>query len=270
MASTNKLGRKPRWRQRQLLSATFPPQDDASPPNNLAPVKALVDAVGVKAPCGDAVDQNQSDLCQQWRMAEAADQMINISWAQLLLTSASLIGLAATIFVTTRANSIARTIGDEQTRAYVYAKSFFYDPKSISSPFMLEVKNGGQTPAKHFCVRQVLYFTDDASDKTTNFPSSLKAENWGCIGPGDTLTVAAYTHNGVGIDNKDGKVRESFQFNVMGTIRYMTIHDEWFETDFTYFCKSQFIGVGKKIQFSRPIVGGMRSFEKAKNQSEIN
>lgn len=181
--------------------------------------------------------------------------------------------LFRTIRLAGASNKIARTIGEEQTRAYVYASSFCYDSARSANAFVVCVKNGGQTPAKHFCVRQVLYITDDHSPRQHAFPKSIRNENWGSLGPGEIYSIPAPPHSEVGIQSVDGKLPASTTYNVIGTIRYMTIHDEWFETDYTFLCESSRmvagLKVGTKVEFTRPIVGNLRAFERANIQTEI-
>ena len=114
---------------------------------NRVPVKNLVNAISIKAPCGDALDQSQSDLCQQWRMAEAADQMVKVSWGQLFLTALSLFGLAGTIYVTTRSNMLLKRSSEQQLRAYLTVAECTWEQLPDGYLLSVVVKNSGQTPA---------------------------------------------------------------------------------------------------------------------------
>lgn len=115
----------------------------------------------------------------------------------------------------------------------------------------------------------MLYITDKNSPKNHLFPKTIKFENWGSLGPSESLIVKAHTHPDVGIQANDGKLIGAVTFNVIGTIRYMTIHDVWFETDFNFLCEDGNVQSGNVVCFSRPVVGDMRAFEKAMVQTEI-
>lgn len=56
---------------------------------------------------GAASDHQAYDLCQQWRMAEGAEEMARIGWWQLLFSVAGLSTLVATVIYTAQAVAIA-------------------------------------------------------------------------------------------------------------------------------------------------------------------
>lgn len=88
-----------------------------------------------KAICGGPIDESQADLCQQWRSANAAEQMAGYALVSLLFGFAGLIGVGITVHLSNKAtnaateatkaaieaNEISRRIGEAQTRAYMSA-----------------------------------------------------------------------------------------------------------------------------------------------------
>lgn len=92
----------------------------SSPTQQPPALKNLPNAEAIQSPCDNPIDNDAADLCQQWRMAEAAEQMIKVSWGQLVLTFFSLFGLALTIWYTRHQATIA---GQANTNALKAMKS---------------------------------------------------------------------------------------------------------------------------------------------------
>ena len=111
--------------------------------------------------CYQAKDHDAADLCAQWRAALAAEKSANFTWwGNLIGGAAALFSAASVILVifalrqtekslkaARDANSIAREIGEAQTRAHVHIDSakvgFLGNLLSLDVVY----KNTGQSPA---------------------------------------------------------------------------------------------------------------------------
>ncbi len=172
-------------------------------------------------------------MCQQWRMAEAADRMVKVSWGQLILTGLSLLGLGATIYFASRAariagdaNEVARAVGRDQTRAYVHISSIRWIDDEDGLLLTLFVQNSGETPAKSFEV--------SVSAQSFTFPKTpidlpfAKKGRWHSL-PGNT-TFSAGMHVELGPRNTVADVT-----CINGIVKYTTFYNEVFETGFEFF-----------------------------------
>lgn len=123
-------------------------QSNPEPPQHTSTVAVEpIEAKDVTPPCGEGGNQNDSDLCQQWRMAEAADQMVQVTRLHVWLTFASLLGLAGTIWYARRSAVHTLDIGHAQVRAYIVIKPLEYNSKTKLT--RVSIKNTGQSPAQN-------------------------------------------------------------------------------------------------------------------------
>lgn len=108
-------------------------------------------------PCHDPHGKEESDLCAQWRAAYAAEN--SAYWAKwsFWVGALGIAGLIATIIQgrlgldrAMDANSIARDIGEAQTRAYVSIENAWLSFENARFSFRLQVVNSGQSPASDF------------------------------------------------------------------------------------------------------------------------
>lgn len=103
-------------------------------------------------PCAKASGREESELCAQWRSAQAAETSAYWSkWASLV----GIVGTAAVLvalYMALEANRIARNTAARQLRAYVAVDHIVMsDPVIGYSPTAtLKVTNFGQTPAHRF------------------------------------------------------------------------------------------------------------------------
>ena len=104
------------------------------------------------SPCQETEAGPYSDLCQQWRMAKAAENQADWSRWQVLLSLLGIGGLIATIIYTHKTFRLTAKTSERELRAYVSL-----DGGSITLQWDLingfsvsshaELKNFGQTPA---------------------------------------------------------------------------------------------------------------------------
>jgi hypothetical protein len=114
----------------------------------------FVQAVEEKRPCRDQRSRDESDLCAQWRAANAAEDAAGWAWWQLVVSVAGVIGLGVTLWfnrialaVARDANAETRRIGEAQTRAYVSISSVQGQHYADGLVLKAIAKNSGQSPA---------------------------------------------------------------------------------------------------------------------------
>lgn len=214
------------------LSGASPPQANnaenaQATPNKVEPALSDIATSLRKAnepspleqPCDKGDDQRSSDLCAQWKAAEAADSAANAAWVFGAL--GSLIGLltlaaaaAAAYFArkaavetekganaaigavaeTRAANEIARQANEWMLRPYVAlteGRDWSEEPFSSESRLYFRVKNFGQTPARN--VRLSIGSQTFADDETLTEIPLLYTGNWGFLAPGDMRDEDART-----------------------------------------------------------------------------
>jgi hypothetical protein len=104
-----------------------------------------------EAECDPANEKRDSDLCAQWKAADAAAKAAK--WAKIAAWLGGISGLLviAALFLAFQSNSIARQTAKRQLRAYVGIEwigvSGFVVGETPSSE--IRAKNFGQTPAHH-------------------------------------------------------------------------------------------------------------------------
>ena len=99
------------------------------------------------SPCQESQGGPYTDLCQQWRMAKAAEDQADWSRTQVILSVIGICGLIATILYTHLTFRLTAHTTQRQLRAYVLGSAS--ELQEIDGVFVLTVvlKNFGQTPA---------------------------------------------------------------------------------------------------------------------------
>jgi hypothetical protein len=132
------------------ITVTIPPQDEKSP----RPYQEL---------CDKPQTNEEADICQQWRMANAAQEQIYwlgrqyklAQWEIVLLTGSIIVTLLAVIAAAIAARSaqqsvaVAQDTARRELRAYVSGRPNFIVSFSNAIPARAhyEISNGGSTPA---------------------------------------------------------------------------------------------------------------------------
>ncbi|AZO15093.1 hypothetical protein EJ069_10340 [Mesorhizobium sp. M2A.F.Ca.ET.043.05.1.1] len=134
-----------------------------------APASTAGDPPGYKDPCEVGQDDRNSDLCAQWKAADAAEQsafwtMIGVIVGGLTLIAAGLAawyaGRAAqytrdgaehagrSVKTAEVATEVSRQIGEAQARAYISVTKAWLENNANALPkIILQVRNSGQSPA---------------------------------------------------------------------------------------------------------------------------
>lgn len=109
-----------------------------------------------KKPCQNPQTDQQADLCQQWRMAKATEELVTLTERQFWLLVATLVvtvfaagAAVAAARYAKQAVSVTRDIGMAEARAYIdishFPPGFNFGPEVAS--VSLKIANLGQTPA---------------------------------------------------------------------------------------------------------------------------
>jgi len=155
--------------------------------NSLSGIDASLKKAGepdvTTQPCGEREQKRDSDLCAQWKAADAAESSSNAAW--LFGIVGSLIG-AITMYAAIRAALYARDAAREAKRGSDAAEKGLAHAQNISAmelrPYLfierietceiysreyqvtIWFKNFGHTPARNIEVRSLCYVTSDRSD----------------------------------------------------------------------------------------------------------
>lgn len=196
--------------------------------------------------CEEGHDDRKSDLCAQWKAADAAAESANVARVQLWL--GTIIG-ALTLFAaaaaavyagraakhTARSVAVTEEMGRAQTRAYIDAimAKIHDDTESIS--VRVTLRNEGQTPAKAI----VLFGTTQVVDvrlaiEPAPFASLREGHAWGPLRSGGELTVPITCDGTTRHYNAVESAHGPLSIRAFGRVRYITIFDETYETEFSF------------------------------------
>lgn len=116
--------------------------------------------------CVEGIDNRGSDLCAQWKAADAARDAA--TWAEwgVFTSIAAAVGVIVALLLTIDSNRIARNTAKQQLRAYVAVETanirFKAHPVSEKRDCLLSInwKNVGQTPAHNLQTEILFGFAD--------------------------------------------------------------------------------------------------------------
>lgn len=101
-------------------------------------------------PCQPGDDRRYSDLCAQWKAADAASDSAWWAWLGGIVGAFSLVGVIITLALNAQSNWISSSTARRQLRAYMVVQhtGYFGIMKDGAKPtFSLVLKNAGATPA---------------------------------------------------------------------------------------------------------------------------
>lgn len=145
------------------------------------------------APCGPSQDRRNSDLCAQWKAADAARDAANAAresaeynWWQLWVGVIGASGLLGALGLALHANWIARDTAKRQLRAYINTGEITASSASKDNTewkIQIEWVNGGATPAKTVigCLRSKIVEGDLPDD--FDFPTGQLESGTMVLGP---------------------------------------------------------------------------------------
>ena len=179
-------------RQNQADTKQTPAQPPAAPAVNTdSPPPHQPKPKSYRNPCSDPKYGNKSDLCQQWRMAKAAEETADWTYGQFLATVVEVVLLAIAIGIASWAGFWARRAaiaGDEtvevtreatqhQLRAYVAQEVIGWIP--VTQPgtrtingyaLAIRWKNFGSTPARRCRTQFNTGFFNNGIPKDFDYP----------------------------------------------------------------------------------------------------
>lgn len=231
------------------------------------PIKILED--------NDAVQRAKEGLSIQRGIDKTARWTAYAAWFSAFMVTIGTGFLIWTLFLTRKANGAAqdavrvtREVAQDQARAYVHVDevTFFWGNRFGSNPqFIFTAVNTGQTPAKWFEVVSVckgskiedaapVFSKDELAARTgcrwVSFPAGGAQTMQGNIEESDFESLQS--SYGLAVGSKTDVVDSSdIVITVYGVIRYCTVFDEIFESDFFF----QASKVHKYKQISRDVMG---------------
>lgn len=144
-------------------------------------------------PCEPGDDKRDSDLCAQWKAADAAASAA--WWASVGTWVSSISGFFVVIalFLAFQSNRIARASAQAQLRPYVHADGVGWALRVNGGDTFLDMKvqfrNAGQTPAKNVRMGAVAYFTKpDEAPPNVNMMVDVSTEKQP-LGPASCVSV---------------------------------------------------------------------------------
>jgi hypothetical protein len=155
-----------------------------------------VDSHTYRAICEQPKDKDQADLCQQWRVAEAADTQALLNALGLLLLAGTLVFTGWAAVAAARAAKAAQSsveltsrTAERQLRAYVSVQGFKIDllldeatKKVISRTIYITWINSGATPARNVRTNAEWALFGDSLPSGFDFPDQGQPMS-GHLGP---------------------------------------------------------------------------------------
>lgn len=196
--------------------------------------------------CQQGEDKRSSDLCAQWKAADAAAESAEATWLQFwtgtfiglltfLAAGAAAVYARAAALHTGESVEVSNSMGRAQARAYVdvIAAKIHDDAEYIS--VRVTLRNEGQTPAKAV----TLYGATEVVDVRLPigpppFASLLEGHSWGPLRSGGEITAPIVCDETTRHYDAVGEARGPLSIRAFGRVRYVTIFDETYETEFSF------------------------------------
>ncbi|MFW2446010.1 MAG: hypothetical protein ACN4E6_01670 [Qipengyuania pacifica] len=190
-------------------------------------------------PCGPSDENRHSELCAQWKSADAAAESAKSS------TRAAWIGVISSVLVflalgvALQSNKIARQTARRQLRAYVHPDRIWLLFRDNKPYLGFRIKNTGQTPAKWFEIEarvKIMSVTDESRSQVGPIAEKTR---WAVIGAGSDRTAGIKPLNpdNMSIVEFHRNKEKGGEFFALGRIRYCDIFDHVWETEFTAFAR---------------------------------
>jgi hypothetical protein len=206
--------------------------------------------------CESPIDREESDLCQQWRMAEAAEQQAKWTRLQFFATSFEVTFLVLAVTFTAwaavaaskaaragdkaaeaaqRSVALAADTAKRQLRAYVtVVYSAKQKPERMDSPpsFYVTLRNAGNTPAYGLTSGMLIVLGDYPDDKSVyDLPLAPRQIT---LGPRDEKTLGGQWGQGLTAEQTNALSQRRLAFYLVGRIEYRDAFGEPRYTNFKY------------------------------------
>lgn len=134
--------------------------------------------------CEKGADQRDSDLCAQWKAADAAKDAADYAWWTVLLSAASAMLLIWTLWETRRTSR-------RELRAYLHVTQYTVDVTTRPHhPWVkIKIENCGQTPAFKVRIDMRVFFVDLRSQLKIESRDFTNSPPGVSLGPGANLNM---------------------------------------------------------------------------------
>lgn len=109
-----------------------------------------------EGPCGEGKYGSNSDLCAQWKAADAASDSAWWAWAAAISSIVGTAGVVAALGIGWHSNYIARDTAKRQLRAYIGFTNWSVKTVKGKTIYTTGIQNFGQTPAYRLTFDRVL------------------------------------------------------------------------------------------------------------------
>lgn len=201
------------------------------------------------------------DLQAQQDMAFWAKWMFWVSAASVVLSAFALLAVLWSLRQTSRAISDARTLGEDQTRAYVHVSSARHSWTDVGYGLVLSVENVGDTPARVFEIGGRLQKAKIGAVSEVIVHQTYPMKRWGTIGtkvPATTVRLDTTAFRDLIVEF--GRPIDGHVLLLTGTVRYQDIYNKWFETDFAFYSYTAATGEPDRESKLRRPTAQLRSY----------
>ena len=242
-------GRYNQNQQQDESARSYQPTGPSSPAN-----QPQIKTYSIETPCRNPRNNSDADLCQQWRVAEATEDIWALTLAQIVLSVFGIVGLLVTIAFTKKAvsaaieaNALARDTSKQELRAYVGVTDGGVTllGKEGETIGLVVIKNAGQTPAHNLLFygrmkvgsleKPILEDVPNINDRVNDSRSALF--------PGQSVS------RHISLELTEAVLKEvqggTRAIHVWGRVNYTDVFGSSQATDFRYFV------TGPEVQFDR-------------------
>lgn len=197
----------------------------------------------------ESEQREKDDLIAQQSMEVAAHSAKLAAWLSLLVVTIGTALLIWTLILTRQANkaaqnavTVTREVARDQSRAYVHVKSVQWLETGPDFKFTMFIANSGNTPAKRFLITVEVGSCAYGSLPPSTSAGQTRAEKgWNALPGGEVFQVGIVPRAVPNFDTIARRDTEKEYIFLRGTVRYTTIYDETFLTEFSFMGR----GVGK-------------------------
>jgi hypothetical protein len=182
-----------------------------------------------------------ADLTAQENMARATNW---IAWFSML----AFVTAGAGVLLLVRNLNVTREVGRDQSRAYVHVKSVRWLEDSESSEFTMFVENSGATPVKRFEIFAEC-LTKDPMIELPSRIQPIEMKGWNGLPSNDVFQLKFAPKF---IPNEDAILARDILGTYLifrGIIRYTTIFNEIFESEFSFMGRGSGMGQSKPEKY---------------------
>ncbi len=215
-------------------------------------------------PCEIGEDNRNSDLCAQWKAADAADKSAYWSgstfWLGVfgaVIGTFTLIAAVAAAFYAKSAVKAAwgtigatREVGRDQTRAYVHMKSICWVEDGERFVCTCYVENSGDTPCLRFGISAVMTISRPGNEIVVNTPVTVKRVGWSGLPGHDVYTCVITPEPMIPIEQIVNRSPNDLLI-ISGTIEYETFFAERFISEFSFMGRERGIQTSVKKEGTR-------------------